>query len=144
MCKAVKSFVIHSLVWETSLTRKFFIFKWVPSGSSQMGLNSFPIQFILIVIFCKQSVIFYTNVSYIDICLTYSYSRLLIITSLYKNKSVCRHSSMDSSAPTILPPRVQVPSTPSFRVKFVLYLPCEKNKNRAGDGPFKKHLRCNG
>ena len=76
--------------------------------------------------------------------LTYSYSRLLIITSLYKNKSVCRHSSMDSSAPTILPPRVQVPSTPSFRVKFVLYLPCEKNKNRAGDGPFKKHLRCNG
>ena len=47
-------------------------------------------------------------------------------------KEGCRHSSVDSFAPTILPPRVWVPSTPSmllsFIVKFVLYLSCEKNK----------------
>ena len=44
----------------------------------------------------------------------------------------CNHSSVDSSAPTILPPSVWVPSTPSmllsFMVKFVLYLSCEKNE----------------
>ena len=51
----------------------------------------------------------------------------------------CRHSSVDSSTP----PRVRVPSTPStplsFIVKFVLYLSCEKSKNKqkeAGFGPF--------
>ena len=49
---------------------------------------------------------------------------------------------MDSSAPTILPPRVQVPSTQSTLLSFivsVLYLPCKKNKNKqkeAGFGPF--------
>ena len=44
----------------------------------------------------------------------------------------CRHSSVDSSAPTILPHQVQVPSTPSMLlsliVKFVLSLSCEKNE----------------
>ena len=52
---------------------------------------------------------------------------------------------MDSSVPTILPRRVQVPSMPStllsFLVKFVLNLSCEKNENKqkeAGLGPFKK------
>ena len=54
----------------------------------------------------------------------------------------CRHSSVESSAPTILPPRVRVPSMPStlFHL-FVLYLSCEKNENKqkeAGFGPFKK------
>ena len=43
------------------------------------------------------------------------------------------HSSMDSSAPTILLPWVWVPSWPSmllsFIVKFVLYSACVKNKN---------------
>ena len=55
----------------------------------------------------------------------------------------CRHSSVDSSAPTILSPRVRVPSTLSmllsFIVKFVLYLSCEKNENKqkdAGFGPY--------
>ena len=54
----------------------------------------------------------------------------------------CRHSSVDSSVPTILLPRVQVPSRPStllyFTVKFVLYLSCENNENKkvAGFGPF--------
>ena len=55
----------------------------------------------------------------------------------------CCHSSVDSSAPTILPPRVRVPSTPSmllsFIVKFVLYLSCEKNeinKKRPGLAHF--------
>ena len=50
---------------------------------------------------------------------------------------------MDSSAPAILPPQVQVPSTSSkqlsFMVKFGLYLSCEKNENKhkdAGFGPF--------
>ena len=46
----------------------------------------------------------------------------------------CRHSSVDSSAPSIMPPRVRLPSTPSmllsFIVKFVLYLSlcCEKER----------------
>ena len=55
----------------------------------------------------------------------------------------CRHSSVNSSAPTILPPRVRVPSTPSmllsFIVTFVLYLSCEKNeinKKRPGLAHF--------
>ena len=55
------------------------------------------------------------------------------------------HSSVDSSALTILPPRVRVPSTPStlFIVKFVLYLSLcwendENNQKEAGFGPFKK------
>ena len=46
----------------------------------------------------------------------------------------CCNSSVDSSAPTILPPQVRVPSKPSmllpFIVKFVLYLSCEKNENK--------------
>ena len=41
---------------------------------------------------------------------------------------------MDSSGPTILLPRVRVPSIPStlfsFIVKFVLYLACEKSENK--------------
>ena len=55
----------------------------------------------------------------------------------------CRHSSVDSSAPTILPPWVRFPSTPtmllSFIVKFVLYLSCENNeinKKRPGLAHF--------
>ena len=52
----------------------------------------------------------------------------------------CRHSSVDSSALSIMPPRVQLPSTPSmllsFIVKFVLYLSlrCEKNENKPKRG----------
>ena len=48
----------------------------------------------------------------------------------------CRNSSVDSSAPSILPPQVQVLSTPStllsFMVKFVLYFLfyCEKNERK--------------
>ena len=45
----------------------------------------------------------------------------------------CRHSSVDSSAPTILPPQVCVPSTPSTLlpfIVFVLYLSCEKKENK--------------
>ena len=55
----------------------------------------------------------------------------------------CRCSSVDSSAPTILPPRVRVPSTPStlFIVKIctMLSLCWERtkiNKKEAGFGPF--------
>ena len=52
----------------------------------------------------------------------------------------CRHSSMDSSVPSILLPRVWLPSTPSmllsFIVTFVLYffLHWEKNKNKQKTG----------
>ena len=61
----------------------------------------------------------------------------------------CRHCSVDSSVPSILPPRVRLPSMPStlfsIIVKFVLYLSmwCEKrtkiNKKEAGFGPFLKN-----
>ena len=52
--------------------------------------------------------------------------------------SGCRHSSMDSSAPSTLPPQVQVPSTPTTLFQFIkvqivylsLELVCEKNKNK--------------
>ena len=54
-----------------------------------------------------------------------------------------RHSLANLSMPTILPPRVRIPNTPSmllsFIVKFVLYLSCERNQNKqkeAGLGPF--------
>ena len=53
-----------------------------------------------------------------------------------------RHSSVEYSAPTIQPPRVRVPSTPSTLssfVVFLLYLSCEKNENKQkedGFGPF--------
>ena len=61
----------------------------------------------------------------------------------------CRYSSVDSSAPSILPPQVWVPSTPStlssIYIAQIVYLSfeleCEKNKNKqkeAGIGPFKK------
>ena len=55
-----------------------------------------------------------------------------ILPIMWWNILGCNHSSVDSSAPTILPPSVWVPSTPSmllsFMVKFVLYLSCEKNE----------------
>ena len=53
-----------------------------------------------------------------------------------------RHSSVDLSAPSILRPWVQIPSTTSTSLyKFILYLLsyCEKNKNteeEAGIGSF--------
>ena len=52
----------------------------------------------------------------------------------------CRNSSVDSSAPSILPPQVQVLSTPStllsFIVNFVLYFLfyCEKNERKLNEG----------
>ena len=45
----------------------------------------------------------------------------------------CHHSSVDSSAPTLMPSWVGVPSTPSTLfsfIIFVLYLSCEKNENK--------------
>ena len=72
---------------------------------------------------------------------------LLFLFSFYNLKIGmvgCRHSSVDSSAPTILPPWARVPRTPymlfSFLV-FVLYLSCEKNENKqkeTGFGPCLK------
>ena len=53
-----------------------------------------------------------------------------------------RHSAVDSSVPSILPPQVQVPSMPftllTIKVKFVLYLflHCEKNKNKQKEPRF--------
>ena len=50
------------------------------------------------------------------------------------------HSSVVSSAPTILQPRVRIPSTPSMLFQFVLLkLYRENNENKqkeAGIGPF--------
>ena len=62
------------------------------------------------------------------------------------------YSSVDSSAPSIMLPRVRVPSTPStlFSIYIVqivylsFELECEKNKNKqkeAGIGPFFKKIR---
>ena len=48
-------------------------------------------------------------------------------------QSGCYHSSVDSSPPTILLPRVRVPSTPSTLLSFivlVLFLSCDKNENK--------------
>ena len=57
-----------------------------------------------------------------------------IYSCLKDTKLGCRHSSVDSSVPTILLPWVQIPNKPSmllfFIVKFVLYLSCEKNENK--------------
>ena len=54
------------------------------------------------------------------------------------------NSSVDFSPPTILPPQVQVPNTPSTLfssiVKFPLYLSCEKNKKRPGLAHLKKNV----
>ena len=68
-------------------------------------------------------------------------------------KMGCRYSSVDSSAPSTLPPRVRVPSTPStlfsiyiVRIVYLSFkLECEKDENKqkeAGNGPFfkKKNL----
>ena len=60
----------------------------------------------------------------------------------------CRYSSVDSSAPSILPPQVWVPSTPStlssIYIAQIVYLSfeleCEKNQNKqkeAGISPLK-------
>ena len=56
----------------------------------------------------------------------------------------CRHSSVDSSAPSILPPQVQVPSTPSMlfsiyivQIVYLLFeLECEKNENKQKEAQF--------
>ena len=55
----------------------------------------------------------------------------------------CHRRSVELSAPTILLPRVQVPSTPFMLLSFielVLYLLCEKIENKQKEarfGPFK-------
>ena len=63
-------------------------------------------------------------------------------------KSGCRRSSVDYSAPTILPPWLRVPITPftllSFIVKFVLYFFVKRtkiNKKRRGFAHFLKKIR---
>ena len=58
----------------------------------------------------------------------------------------CRHSSVDPSAPTILPPQVQIPSKPSkllFHLQSNLCYNChcivkrtKINEKEAGFGPF--------
>ena len=65
-------------------------------------------------------------------------------TMLNKYFLGCRHSSVDLSAPTILPPRVQIPSTPSMLLSFivfVLYLSCEKNENKQKEAEFGTFLK---
>ena len=60
----------------------------------------------------------------------------------------CHHSSVDSSAPSILPPRVRVPSTPSMLFQFqTVYLSiefeCEKNENKQVKRPGLAHFKKN-
>ena len=56
----------------------------------------------------------------------------------------CRHSSVDSSVPTILLPWVRVPNTPTTLLSFIVFVPylsCVKNENKqkeAGIGPYLK------
>ena len=56
-------------------------------------------------------------------------------------KKGCRHRSVDSSAPSILPPRVWVPSTPStYAWIYILIVWCWKYKKRPGLAIFLKKL----
>ena len=68
------------------------------------------------------------------------HSKTMVATNASLNCG--RHSSVVSSAPTILRPRVRIPSTPSMLFQFVIDFWCEKDKNkwkRGGDWPmFKK------
>ena len=54
-------------------------------------------------------------------------SNVIINNLLY---SGCRHSSVDSSVPTILPPQVWVPSTPSTLFCTIMSLCWEKDENK--------------
>ena len=67
---------------------------------------------------------------------------LKMLTTIKSLRKVCQQGSVDSSAPTILPPRVRVPSTPSMLLSIYIDL-ChvEKtkiNKKEARIGPFLK------
>ena len=63
----------------------------------------------------------------VDLCIS---SYLLL-----KNQSEGgRHSSVVSSAPTILRPRVRIPSTPSMLFQFVIDLWCKKDENKRKRG----------
>ena len=53
----------------------------------------------------------------------------------------CRHSSVDLSVPTILPPQVRVTSTLSMLLSFIVKLVPDLNENKqkeARSGPFLK------
>ena len=59
----------------------------------------------------------------------------------------CRHSTVDSSVSSILPPRVRLPRTPS-KSNLCYICPCimkrtKINKMEAGFGPFLKKYYCN-
>ena len=74
----------------------------------------------------------------------YFLTKIVVIFQKIELNIGYRHSSVEYSAPTIQPPRVRVPSTPSTLLSFgvfLLYLSCEKNENKQkedGFGPFKK------
>ena len=49
----------------------------------------------------------------------------------------CRHSSVDSSTPSILPPRVRVPSTPSMLLSInILFVSCRKDETKQKEAHF--------
>ena len=56
----------------------------------------------------------------------------------------CCHSSVDSSAPSILPPRVRIPSTQSMLFSsYIWIVTCRKDENKQKEaeiGPFKKQV----
>ena len=77
------------------------------------------------------------------------YSKIFKRSECLKQAMGCRHGSVDSSVPSILPPRVRVPSTPSMLLSiyilqftiYILHLEKMKIKREVGIGPFflKKH-----
>ena len=85
-----------------------------------------------------------TNCQYFCFCLSLvGFNHSSFLTEAINSPS--RHSSVQSSAPTIMPPRVRVPSTPSmlFRLQYLCYIcPVKRtkiNKKEAGFGLFEKN-----
>ena len=70
-----------------------------------------------------------------------SHHQCTIKVAVNWRKKGCRHRSVDSSAPSILPPRVWVPSTPStYAWIYILIVWCWKYKKRPGLAIFLKKL----
>ena len=74
-------------------------------------------------------------------------TRLLLTSGCVRQRTIsgvgCCHSSMDLYVPSILPPQVQVPSTPSMLPSIYWIVYCGKDENKqkeAGIGHFLKKL----
>ena len=129
-----------------NLTTAPFINEWaVPIASFYLLMFTFEMDF------CDDCSSTSTSCSCGRCYKTFFYKtikKLLCCTNLHKNEMWrgCRHTSVDSSAPSILPP-IRLPSPPStllsFIVKFVLYLsmPCEQRTRINKKRPSLVHLK---